>query len=227
MLASFSVQNYRSVRDEQVLSFLATRDRSLPESVAEVNGERLLKTAAVFGANASGKSTLARALMEGSIWVQASARNPGLLGSGFDGFGLDASHRDDTTVLSWTLFIDGVRYEYSFAATGRVVGGETLDAWPNGRRQRWFSRTMTDWPEGADAPTYSWEFGPGLKGAHSGIQELTASTVLFLSMARHLEHGQLSKVANWFEGTVWVDPGHPTADVQLPRVAAELLLADE
>ncbi len=61
MLVEFRVKNFRSLRDEQVLSLVASTDKTLLDTHAAGTGLKvaphLLKSAVVYGANASGKST--------------------------------------------------------------------------------------------------------------------------------------------------------------------------
>ena len=61
MLISFSVENYRSFADEQTLSLEAVKDDAHPDHVVDCGRFSLLKTAALYGANASGKSNLLKA----------------------------------------------------------------------------------------------------------------------------------------------------------------------
>jgi len=65
MLLTFSVENFRSIRDLQTLSMVEPRlDHHLEWShVFEVGNRRLLKSAAIFGPNASGKSNVLRAMI--------------------------------------------------------------------------------------------------------------------------------------------------------------------
>ena len=62
MLAEFRVKNFRSFRDEQVLSLVASNDKALDENCATEGKLRLLKAAGIYGPNASGKSNLISAL---------------------------------------------------------------------------------------------------------------------------------------------------------------------
>lgn len=64
MLISFSVTNFGSIRDTQTLNMLAEKNiHHLDEYyVCEVAGKRILKAALIFGANASGKTTVLAAL---------------------------------------------------------------------------------------------------------------------------------------------------------------------
>ena len=66
MLIEFSVGNYRSFREVVTFSMVAAKLRSKPEELDENNVFRvpgqpdLLTSAAIYGANASGKATLLR-----------------------------------------------------------------------------------------------------------------------------------------------------------------------
>jgi len=63
MLINFSVQNFGSIKDRQTLSFEADKDKHLEDYyVIHTNGLRLLKLALIYGANASGKTTILKAL---------------------------------------------------------------------------------------------------------------------------------------------------------------------
>lgn len=66
MLVEFRIKNFRSLRDEQVLSLVASADKTMLDTHALDTGLKavphLLKSAVVYGANASGKSNLIKAL---------------------------------------------------------------------------------------------------------------------------------------------------------------------
>ena len=65
MLVEFRVKNFRSLRDEQVLSLVASTDKTLLNTHTLATGLKaapnLLKSTVVYGANASGKSNLIKA----------------------------------------------------------------------------------------------------------------------------------------------------------------------
>ena len=59
MIISFSVQNFRSVKEEQTLSFEAAKNKDYEEYMVINAGKyRLLKMIALFGNNASGKTNI-------------------------------------------------------------------------------------------------------------------------------------------------------------------------
>ena len=66
MLVEFRVSNFRSIREEQVLNLAASKDKTLKDTHTIGTGipavPRLVRSAAIYGANASGKSNLIAAL---------------------------------------------------------------------------------------------------------------------------------------------------------------------
>ena len=56
MLIQFSVENFLSIKDNVVLSLLASKDNEHPEHLIVDGNKKHLKSAVIYGANASGKS---------------------------------------------------------------------------------------------------------------------------------------------------------------------------
>ena len=61
MLIQFSAENYLSIKDKVVLSLLASKDNEHPEHLIMDANKRHLKSAVIYGANASGKSNVLNA----------------------------------------------------------------------------------------------------------------------------------------------------------------------
>lgn len=72
MLVQFRFKNFKSFRDEAVLDLSAAKMTEFSERVVSIGGERLLRTAAIYGANASGKSNVYEALLYMSVYVMDS-----------------------------------------------------------------------------------------------------------------------------------------------------------
>ena len=78
MLIEFRVKNYRSFAGEMVLSLVAGRGKELPENTFTVKGLRnlrLVRCAAIYGANGSGKSSLILAFVAFRAMILASAES--------------------------------------------------------------------------------------------------------------------------------------------------------
>jgi len=62
MLVGFSVNNYKSFQDAQSISFVASKIARHKAHVAVKGNKKILKSGLIFGANASGKSNLVKAV---------------------------------------------------------------------------------------------------------------------------------------------------------------------
>ncbi len=82
MLVEFRVKNFRSLRDEQVFSLVASKDKTLHDTHTLSTGLKaaphLLKSAVLYGANAGGKSNLIKAMqyMRGVVMESATIIQP-------------------------------------------------------------------------------------------------------------------------------------------------------
>ena len=73
MLLNFKIKNYRSIKEEVVLDLQATKDKTSKEqSVFEIGKIAFLKSAAIYGPNASGKSNILKAFVAFRMMVLES-----------------------------------------------------------------------------------------------------------------------------------------------------------
>ncbi|MBK6742833.1 MAG: ATP-binding protein [Hydrogenophilales bacterium] len=198
MLVEFRIKNFRSLRDEQVLSLVASTDKTLLNTHALGTGLKaaphLLKSAVVYGANASGKSNLIKALqyMRGVV-LESAALQPGQTFDRLQSFKLDAASSSLHTEFEVTFISDGVRYQYAFAMTPQRIVSEHLLVYKAFKPQRWFERHF-DTKSGKDV----YEYGPSLKGAKNLWEGATRPNALFLSTAVQLNSEALRPVFDWF-----------------------------
>ena len=198
MLVEFRVENHRSIREEQVFSMEAGRVGDAtdirPRHVRGVSAP-LLPVAAIYGANASGKSNILDGLAYMQLVVLLSYRifSPGSGIPGRTPFAWDG-HRDNPSLYEVVVVIDGVRYQYGFVLDDERIHEEWLYAWPKGRKQRWFER---EWD---DDKGYSFSFGDQLKGVKRIVEDFTRDNALFLSAAAQNANEQLTSLYHWFQG---------------------------
>ena len=200
MLVEFSVANFRSIKDEARLSLVAGPGKEHANSIltAESRAEtaarplRLLPSAAIYGANAAGKTNVIRGLKTmHDIVLGSAARGPAELP--VTPFRFDPACSDQPTAFEVMCIADGVRYQYGFRVTRNEVTDEWLYAWPSGRLQVWFERHNG---EATGAP--SWKFGGKLTGDRQVWKRATRSQALFLSTAVSLNSTQLQPISEWF-----------------------------
>lgn len=122
MIIEFSVKNFRSIKELQTLSFMATKLKSnkakYPEidnlNIVEDTGIPLLKTIGIYGANASGKSNIVRAL---EFFFKAISELPSpesRLNSLVDPFLYQESPNDTESFFQIILILEGKKYRYGF-----------------------------------------------------------------------------------------------------------------
>jgi predicted ATPase len=199
MLRSFQVANHKSIRDEQELMLLPAYDKQ----------REAVPVAAVFGANASGKSTLLDALlwMRGAVLDSFAAWQPGA-GVPRTPFRLDAV-RDRPSSYAVELLLDGVRYLYGFEVDDERVLQEWLYSYPQKRRRMLFER------EGGTI-----RLGPSLPDARSReetLSGLTRDNTLLLSVAAHSNQQEVLPVYEWLRSRLRV------ADQSPARTVADLI----
>lgn len=202
MLIEFRVKNFRSIRDEQVLSLVASKDKTLLDTHTQATGinaaPNLLRSAVIYGANASGKSNLIKALqyMRGVVLESATLIQPGQT-YGVEPFRLDPEFTDQPTEFEITFLIDGVRYQYGFSMTSKRIVEEYLLVYKAFKPQHWFNRHY-DSETGIDV----YEFGAGMKGPKNLWEGATRPNALFLSMAVQLNSEALRPVYDWFSSSL-------------------------
>jgi energy-coupling factor transporter ATP-binding protein EcfA2 len=218
VLIRFRVENHRSIRHEQEFSMVASGLTDRPESLVRVDryDMDLLRVAAVYGPNASGKSTLIDALSFMQEAVQDSQR---LWKPGGEiprvAFALDAAWAAKPSTFVVDLLIDGVRHEYGFVVDSTRVLEEWLYVYPKGRRQEWFTRDVHRKEEFA--------FSRLMPGENRAIRSLTRPNSLFLSAAAQNNHQALAPLYEWFSKLEIVDEA--TRSILLDTMAEEC--ADE
>ena len=190
MLVEFRVENHRSIREEQVFTMEASRAVVGEDSPArQVPGHAapLLPVAAIYGANASGKSNVLRALsfMRACVVNSQAHWQPGG-GVPRDPFAWSGQSATPS-MFEATFLVADVRYQYGFTVDDARVLEEWLYAWPRGRRQTWFTR---------DRDVF--KFGEHLAGENRAVEKVTRPNALFLAAAAQLQHEQLSRPYTWF-----------------------------
>lgn len=210
MLLRFAVANHLSIREKQELSFAASslRDRSdgLIDCKAVPSGS-VLPALVIYGANASGKSNLVKAIdaMQGMVLWSHTRGEPGG-GVPRDAFKLDSTSSQTPSRFEIDFVIDEVRYHYGFEATDEVFVAEWLYAFPGAHRRRMFERDNS-----------GFNFGRWLKGQNNNIAKLTRPNSLFLSAAAQNGHEQLSKVYAYFKSVSTISIQDRSASAQFTR----------
>ena len=192
MLLRFAVSNFRSIRDEQELSLVASQAiKDDPQALIEtpaLRKDKVLPAALIYGANASGKSTVVEALrfMCRMVLDSHTDLKPGAP-LGRPPFRLAPGWPEKESRFDLTFVHEGVRYQYGFTAFDDRFGSEWLYSWPSGSRRELFMR---------EAQEFS--FGRFLKGDNQLIARNTKANSLFVSAAAQNNHEQLGFIYGFF-----------------------------
>lgn len=201
MLIELNVANFRSFRQTQRLQMTAGPSSDLREQnsfAPPVPGlPCLLRSAVIYGPNASGKSNLIMALFFMKQFVLSSAKGQEGEPIAITPFLFNQEGTTKPSEFEVIFVVDGVRYQYGFAANQERVTNEWLLAYPQGRSQRWFERVYNP-----DTRQDDWYFGSKFSGRKKIWQEATRSNALFLSAAIQLNNEQLKPVFYWFHHLV-------------------------
>ena len=203
MLIEFSVTNFRSFRERQTLSMVAAPRLHKKENVFEPDlvgekGLKLLKVAAVYGPNASGKSNLLKALWTINILASRNASSEYDLPIWPFAFDPDLTNKPSEFDIHFVQ--KGVRYQFELAATADRIVTERLVAYPNGNAEEVYCRT------GQDDADYS--FGPAmdpLKDVRASWIRLTPPRMLYITQAVTNSNdggGPLKEPYAWIKGAI-------------------------
>ncbi len=219
MLIEFRVKNFRSFKAETVLSMVASGDKALRESNVLQTGIRslpgLVRAAGLYGANASGKSNLVRAMQLLRGIVADSANLQPNQDINVQPFRLDERSKVEPCEFEISFLNKSTRYQFSFSLTPKRIVHEKLVAYRTAKPQLWYERSLK-----ADESGYEYTFGKALLGQKSTWESATKSNSLFLSTAVQLNSDQLRDPFDWLTSMFVIEnggvppPGHTISYIQ-------------
>ena len=218
MLIQFNFKNFKSFREEATLDLSAAKMTEFSDRVVTVGSEKILPVAAVYGANASGKSNIYNAFEYMSDYVAESFKygdeeekfeefrpTPFL----FDSTSVDA---ESSFEVYFTLPEDKTEknYNYGFCINKEGVTEEWLN-----------SKTKT-------ARKYSTVFYRGTideeldlsgfpKSSRDNIQVALEKQVLIISLGAKLKIGKCKDIRDWFLANEFADFGDQVTNFFMPR----------
>jgi AAA15 family ATPase/GTPase len=177
MLIEFTIGNYKSFKDKVTFSMVAAnlsaKDKELDENnVFAVDGDlTLLKSAAIYGANASGKSNIAKALtFIKDFIINSSKETQSTDEINADNFRLSTETENQPSFFELIFLLNRQKYRYGFEVNQSRVISEWLFYMPLSREKRLFERN-----------TDNFKISRIYKA--NRIQELTRNNALFLSVS--------------------------------------------
>jgi hypothetical protein len=143
MLIEFSVSNFKSIKEEQCLCMETDSGTTHLENTFQPHDTRLLKTALIYGPNASGKTNVITAFHQLRHFILNSTdlkKDEPI--NYYEPFKLDKSCRTQPTRFKITFLGENhLKYHYEIAFNHKQVLSEMLQAYPNGEKVKIFTRT--------------------------------------------------------------------------------------
>lgn len=149
MLLQFTVKNFLSIKDEVTLSMVASKDSSFEDNLLPYEDgkktKNALKSVVIYGANASGKSNILKALRFFRNFIKDSHKMQQGLKIQRKPFKLDNECINEPSEFQIIFIHNDVKYLYGFSVTEDEVIDEYLYYYPNGRQSIIFERERDEY----------------------------------------------------------------------------------
>lgn len=204
MVLEIRLSNMFSFRDEVTLDLQAAKiqtkkARELEGNLFSVDGEQMLKSVALFGANASGKSNVIKAIRACVNMVRSSHNYNVDTRFAISPFKFeDYANKPSSFYIRFLL--NGVEYEYSFSFMHDEIITETLYYYPNGRKSLVFSRDESRGIEKKDI----YEFKTVIKRPFD-VADNTSKKTLYISRASQMDREIAQKIFLFFCNDIVLD----------------------
>ena len=198
MIINFSVQNFGSIKDKQTLTFEADKSEHLENSyVININGLRLLKIILIYGANASGKTTILKALeFLRDIVLEPETKKTDELD--FQPFLFDSETPEQNSIMSIEFLANDTKYYYEVEFFKKAIVNEVLNFY-NPNKANVFKRNTDINNQFAEI-----KFGSKIKIDKTIEKNLEANTlwnntVLGGFLKTNVDIKELKVVVEWFK----------------------------
>lgn len=230
MLVQFRFKNFKSFRDEAVLDLSAAKMTEFSERVVSIGGERLLRTAAIYGANASGKSNVYEALLYMSVYVMDSFN----YGDDREGFAqyrpipflFDSTSADEESLFEVYFTLPGdsreKMYHYGFCVNHDGVTEEWLNTKAKTARKYnpVFYRNEKEGEKDLDLSGLT-------KSGRENVRAALDSRTLIVSLGAKLKVEVCKMVRDWFLVNEFSNFGNPRVNARLSQRVPEGFIEDK
>ena len=196
MVLEIRLSNFFSINEEVVLDMQAANlqtkeSKELLGNTFVCNDERILKTVAIYGANASGKSNVIKAIRACVQMIFESHNYNENTVFAFIPFKFGGVGKPSKFYIRF--MIEGVEYEYSFTLTNTEIITEELYFYPMGRRKLVFARDERRGPDKKEI----YEFRTAIRRPMD-VAANTSKKTLFVSRASQMDREVAKDVFRYF-----------------------------
>lgn len=192
MLIEFSVKNFLSFKNKVTLSMEKGNGDENLDNIISTNNLDFLKTTAIYGANASGKSNILKAFTCAILMVRNSSLIPvGAKWNFIKPFLFDEVSKNKPSEFEFIFTVNNVKYRYFFSADANKIYDEALDAYYSQKPTNIFTRTKTN----------NYEFTND-KSKLESLATNNTENKLFLSTATTWNYDKTKDAYLWFASAI-------------------------
>ncbi len=200
MILEIRLSNFFSIKDEIVLDMRAANiktknAKALTNNIFRYKDLNILKTVALYGANASGKSNIIKAIRFCAIMVLNSANHNEDAVFNYRKFKF-ANYGYKPSTFFINFVVNEVEYEYSFSLMQNKILTESLYYYPKGRIKKIFTRDET----AGKTKKEKYSFGTVIKRPLD-VAENTSDKTLYLSRASQMDRDIAKELFRYFNNT--------------------------
>lgn len=197
MILEIRLSNFFSIKDEIVLDLRAATIKSknaklLSRNIFNYNNTDILKTVALYGANASGKSNIIKAIRYCSKMVINSHNHNENSVFAYKKFKFDNYQKKPSNYFI-RFVSNGIEFEYSFSLMQEKILTESLYYYPKGRIAKIFTRDETL----GKTKKEKYSFGSVISRPMD-VAENTSNKTLYISRASQMDRDIAKEIFNFF-----------------------------
>lgn len=201
MVLEIRLKNFFSIDEEIILDMRAAnlntqKTRELSHLTFDYNGDKILKSAVIYGANASGKSNIIKAIRFCHAMVYESHNHNEDSIFNFQPFKFNKSQNQPSSYFI-RFVAEDIEYAYSFSLTHNEIVKESLYYYPQGKKAKVFERDETI--KGDKRDKYS--FAKSVMKRPFDVVENTSKKTLFISRASQMDREIPKVLFRYFHNT--------------------------
>ncbi|MDN0044154.1 AAA family ATPase [Mediterraneibacter glycyrrhizinilyticus] len=226
MLIQFNFKNFNSFRDEATLDLSAAKMTEFSERVISVGGEKILPVAAVYGANASGKSNVYAAFEYMTDYVVNSFK-----------YGDEVKNFDEIRPTPFLFDKESAQADTSFEVYFTVPGDKTEKSYnygfcvgQKGITEEWLNykaKTARKYKSIFYRDENILDLSGIPKASRENISIALEKQVLIVSLGAKLRVAKCKQVRDWFLNNEFADFGNVITNFFMSRLLPEGFVDDE
>jgi len=194
MIHEILIENFMSIKNELRLSLEASPSKKLPNNLISSNSDNLLKSVVIYGANASGKSNIIKAVF--FLWNMVANSHQFNVNSKIPRipFKLDSKYEQKPSRFEINFTYEKIKYKYGFSCDNEKIIDEYLFYSPKGRLALVFKREKTN------KFTFTSD-----NTKQENIKSQTLSNTLYLSRATQLGYDKTKKAYEFIMNNIVIN----------------------